>query len=354
MENTGFMKKFLSLFLCILYFMSINACYAFEELYYIKNIDKNTASSQIKEVLADEEFDIKNENPLHAISKKKAENFAIMVLQQSGENLFYFYESNDKNKKLNKKILKKFKKNDIEYEQSEDASLLTNFADIVYRYNTGTKKVYSFEEPKQPKEDTIKKQAQQQNIKPTTMQGFAGKIRSGVRLNVYLQNPINTATAAQGDIVNAVLKEDWLYKGYTVAPQGSILTGSLVKASPAKHGSRNGSVDIVFTKLITPNGKTLDISTQNIEFSVTNEGKVKSAVTATVGMAVAGALIGLAIAALTGDTSQLAKGAIIGASVGGGTALVSNVAQKGVDAEIPAFTDIEIILNKPVSVVLTN
>ena len=329
MENTGFMKKFLSLFLCILYFMSINACYAFEELYYIKNIDKNTASSQIKEVLADEEFDIKNENPLHAISKKKAENFAIMVLQQSGENLFYYYESNDKNKKLNKKILKKFKKNDIEYEQSEDASLLTNFADIVYRYNTGTKKVYSFEEPKQPKEDTIKKQAQQQNIKPTTMQGFAGKIRSGVRLN-------------------------GLYKGYTVAPQGSILTGSLVKASPAKHGSRNGSVDIVFTKLITPNGKTLDISTQNIEFSVTNEGKVKSAVTATVGMAVAGALIGLAIAALTGDTSQLAKGAIIGASVGGGTALVSNVAQKGVDAEIPAFTDIEIILNKPVSVVLTN
>ena len=186
------------------------------------------------------------------------------------------------------------------------------------------------------------------------MQGFAGKIHSGVRLNVYLQNPINTATAAQGDVVNAVLKEDWLYKGYTVAPKGSIVTGSLVNANPAKIGSRNGSVDIVFTKVVTPDGKTLDISTQNIEFSVTNEGKVKSVITATVGMAVLGALLGLAIAALTGDSSQLAQGAIIGASIGGGSALVTNVAQKGVDAEIPAYTDIEIITNKPVSVVLTH
>ena len=348
------MKKFLSLFLCVLYFLSINACYAFEELYYMKNTDKNTAYSQIKDILSEEEFDIKNENPIHAVSQKKAENFAVIVLQQSGQNLFYYYESNDKNKKLNKKILKEFKKNDIEYEQSEDAALLTNFADIVYRYNTGAKKVYSFEEPVQPKKEVQKEQAPQQNIKPTTMQGFAGKIHSGVRLNVYLQNPINTATAAQGDVVNAVLKEDWLYKGYTVAPKGSIVTGSLVNANPAKIGSRNGSVDIVFTKVITPDGKTLDISTHNIEFSVTNEGKVKSVITATVGMAVLGALLGLAIAALTGDSSQLAQGAIIGASIGGGSALVTNVAQKGVDAEIPAYTDIEIITNKPVSVVLTH
>lgn len=345
------MKKFLALFLCMLYFLSTNVCYAFEELYYLKNVDKNTVVSHVKTVLDDRDFEIKNENPLHAISKKKAENFAIIVFQPSGKNLFYYYESNDKNKKLNKKIIKAFKKNEIEYEQSTDPMLLSNFADIVYRYNTGTKKVYSFEEPKQQQPSSAETQ---QKVKPTTLQGFAGKIGKGENLKVYLQNAINTATAAEGDVVNAVLKEDWKYKDFTVAPAGSVLTGSVVKASSAKHGSRNGSVDFVFNKIHTPDGKMLDISTEKVEFNVSNDGKVKQVLVSTVAMAAVGALIGLAFAALTGDSSDLAKGAIIGASISGGGALVSGVAQKGVDAEIPAYTDIEIVLDKDVSVVLNH
>ncbi len=345
------MKRLLALFLCVLYLLSTNACFAFEELYYLKNIDKNTADSQIKEVLTDKKFDIKNQNPIHAVSQKKAENFAIIVLQQSGKNLFYYYESNDKNKKLNKNILKAFKKNDVEYEQSQDSMLLANFSDIVYRYNTGTKKVYSFEEPKQPQASTTSQQ--KKTTPPTTLKGYAGKIDKGVKLNIYLQNAINTATAAQGQTVNAVLKEAWTYKEYTVAPQGSVITGTIIKASPAKAASRNGSVDIVFNKILTPNGKTIDISTEKIEFNVTNDGKVKQVLGSTVAMAAIGALLGLGIAAMTGDASDLAKGAIIGASIGGGGALVTNVAQKGIDAEIPAYTDIEIVLDKPTSVVLS-
>ncbi len=345
------MKKFVALFLCVLYFLSTNVCYAFEELYYLKNADKNTITTQIKEVLTDKEFDIKNQNPIHAVSQKNSSNFAIIVLQQSGKNLFYYYESNDKNKKLNKNIIKAFKKNDIAYEQSEDPMLLQNFSDIVYRYNTGTKKVYSFEEPKQ--QQTTSAAKQQKPAQPTTLKGFAGKIDKGVKLNVYLQNAINTATASQGDTVNAVLKENWNYKEYTVAPQGSVLTGTITKASPAKLASRNGSVDIVFNKIFTPDGKTINISTEKVEFDVSNDGKVKQVLGSTVAMAALGALLGLGIAAMTGDTSDLAKGAIIGASIGGGGALVTNVAQKGIDAEIPAYTDIEVVLDKPTSVVLS-
>ena len=345
------MKKFLALFLCVLYLMSTNICYAFEELYYLKNVDKNTITSQIQEVLADKDFDIKNQNPIHAVSQKNSENFAIIVLQQSGENLFYYYESNDKNKKLNKNIIKAFKKNDIVYEQSENAMLLQNFSDIVYRYNTGTKKVYSFEEPKQNQD--VKTTQQQKQTQPTTRKCYVKKKKKGVKLNVYLQNGINTANATQGDAVNAVLKEPWTYKEYTVAPQGSVLTGTVVKASAAKLGSRNGYVDIVFNKILTPDGKTIDISTEKVEFNVTNEGKVKQVLGSTVAMAAVGALVGLGIAAMTGDSSDLAKGAIIGASIGGGGALATNVAQKGIDAEIPAYTDIELVLDKPTSVVLS-
>lgn len=345
------MKKFLALLLCVLYCLSANICYAFEELYYLKNVDKNTIYSHIENVLCDKDFEIKNKNPLHAVSKKKSENFAIIVLQPSGQNLFYYYESNDKNKKLNKNILKVFKKNDIVYEQSKDAMHLANFSDIVYRYNTGTKKVYSFEEPKPVKNIEVSSKAQKP-AQPTTLKGFAGKIGKGEKLNVYLQSGINTSTAAAGNIVNAVLKQDWTYKEYTVAPAGSVVTGTIVEASPAKLGSRNGSVDIVFNKILTPDGKTLDISTEKVEFNVTNDGKAKQVLGSTLAMALLGAAIGLGFAAL-GDTSNLASGAIIGASIGGGSALVTGIAQKGVDAEIPAYTDIEIVLDKPVAVVLS-
>ena len=346
------MKKFFALFLCVLYFLSTNICYAFEELYYLKNIDKQSATGYIKEVLTDKDFIIKNEEPLHVISEKKSENFAIIVLQPSGKNLFYYYESNDKNKKLNKNILKKKKKKDIVYEQSLDAMHLANFSDIVYRYNTGTKKIYTFEEPK-PKQNTTVFENTPKTA-PTTLKGYAGKIGNGERLNIYLQSGINTATAAEGNIVNAVLKQDWTYKEYTVAPVGSLVTGTIVKASPAKLGSRNGSVDIVFNKILTPDGKTLNISTEKVEFNVTNEGKAKQVITATLGMALLGAALGVAFAFIGGGSaSNIANGAIIGASVGGGSALVTGVAQKGVDAEIPAFTDIEIVLDKPVDVVLS-
>ena len=346
------MKKFFALFLCVLYFLSTNICYAFEELYYLKNIDKQSATGYIKEVLTDKDFIIKNEEPLHVISEKKSENFAIIVLQPSGKNLFYYYESNDKNKKLNKNILKAFKKKAIVYEQSLDAMHLANFSDIVYRYNTGTKKIYTFEEPK-PKQNTTVFENTPKTA-PTTLKGYAGKIGNGERLNIYLQSGINTATAAEGNIVNAVLKQDWTYKEYTVAPVGSLVTGTIVKASPAKLGSRNGSVDIVFNKILTPDGKTLNISTEKVEFNVTNEGKAKQVITATLGRALLGAALGVAFAFIGGGSaSNIANGAIIGASVGGGSALVTGVAQKGVDAEIPAFTDIEIILDKPVDVVLS-
>lgn len=344
------MKKFWSLILCFMYIISSNACFAFSELYYLKNVDNKTISNQVETVLNEEEYNIQKKNPFYAISKKKQENYAVVVLQQSGKNLFYYYESNDKNKKLNKKIIKTFKKADIVYEQSENEQHLNNFAQIAYRTMTGQKKVYSFEEPK--KQQTSVKAAQK-NTTSTTLKGFVGKIDAGTKLNVYLQNPINTATAKKGDNVIAVVKNDWIYKECTVAPQGSLLYGTLTKANHATAGSRNGSVSIVFNKLVTPKNKTIEISTEKIDFDVTNEGKVKRTITNTVAMAAVGALLGVGIAALTGDSSNLAQGAIIGASIGGGGALATSAIQKGVDAEIPSYTDMEVVLNKPVNVVLS-
>ena len=345
------MKKFFAFFVLVLYFMSSNCCFALSELYYLKNANKNTIAFQVETVLLENNYNIKKKNSFYAISNKDNEDFAVIVLQQSGQNLFYYYEANDGNKKINKKVLKSFRKDDIEYEESENEMHLKNFAQIAARTKTGEKKTYSFEEPKKT---TVQQPKAPQAKKPSTaLQGFVGKISSGTKVNVYLQHALNTATAQKGDAVAAVLNQDWVYKNCIVAPKGSLMYGTVTKANKATLGSRNGSVQIYFNKLVSPAGKTYDISTEKIDFNVTNDGKIEKTVTSTLTMAVIGALVGLGIAALTGDPSNLAQGAIIGASVGGGSALVSSVAEKGIDAEIPSFTEVEAILDKPLNVVLS-
>ena len=42
--------------------------------------------------------------------------------------------------------------------------------------------------------------------------------------------------------------------------------------------------------------------------------------------------------------------AAIGAGVGAGTGLAGSAIERGVDAEIPSFTEMEITLTKPISV----
>ena len=344
------MKKFFAIFICVLYLFGTNICFAFSELYYLKNINQNAAAQYVQDVLYDKDYDIKKKNPFYAISTKDSTDYAAIVLQQSGANLFYYFESNDENKRLNKNILKEFKRNDIEYEQSSNQIHLANFSEIAQRTMTGEKKVYIFEEPKM--EQNI--QVANENKEPsTTLKGFAGKIGKGEELSVYLQTSINTATAQVGDSVCGVLKSDWTYKNYTVAPQGSILYGSLTKANHATAGSRNGSVRIVFDRLVTPEGKTLNILSEEIDFSVTNEGKVKSTLTKTLAIAAVGAILGVIIGAISGDGSNIAQGALIGAGIGGGSALVTSVAERGVDAEIPAYTDLQVVLDEPVDVVLS-
>ena len=242
-------------------------------------------------------------------------------------------------------------KQDIVYEQSENETHLTNFANIVQKTKTGETKTYSFEQPS--KNISTITPSVKNTAETTTLKGFVGKIEKGTMLDVYLQTAINTAIAKEGDRVVAVLKNDWVYNGCVVAEQGSILEGSLTQASPAKVASRNGSVQIVFTRLVTPKGKVYELSTEEIDFKVTNEGKIQRIALKTLVWSAVGGLVGLALAAIFSGSDSLVKGAVIGASVAGGTALVSSTAERGVDAEIPSFTDLEVKLSKPLNVVLS-
>ena len=121
-----------------------------------------------------------------------------------------------------------------------------------------------------------------------SLKGYVAQLGAGTKIQAYLQDAINTATASKGDQVVAVISSNLTYNGIVIAPQGSIIYGSMTKARNATYGSRNGRVIINFNRIVTPENKIYDISTEEIDFAVTNDGKIKESI----GNAVAGAAVG--------------------------------------------------------------
>lgn len=343
------MKKIIALFITLIY-LSTNACLAFSELYYLKNVQTSNIQPYVTNALYDAEYRVKNQNPIYAVSNNNPEDYAVIILQQSGQNMFYFYESN-KNKKINKNILKSIKRNDIEYEQSLNYNIISIYENLAQKTRTQGTQNYVFYDNNSSGYNVQSNQTIVQQPQVTSnsnsLKGYVAQIAKGTSIPIYLQNAINTATALKGDSITAVVTNNVNYNGQTVIPQGSMVYGTLTKARHATYGSRNGRVVIDFNKIVTPENKTYEISTEEIDFTVTNDGKAARVVGNAVVGAVVGGLLGLIVGAASGHTGASTA---IGAGVGAGTAVISGTAERGVDAEIPSFTEMEIVLKKPVNV----
>lgn len=344
------MKKIITLFLALL-LSTFNSVFAFSEVYYLKNATPAAIQPSVLNAFYSQDYQVVSQkNPYYAKSTKDPDDYAIVILQQSGNNTFYYYQSND-NKKINKYIIKAIKRADIEYEQSYNVNTISTFDEIAKRtmQTAGSQVqntyVFNDREPEYSSAySTSSSVTQKQNS--NTYKGYVANVESGTKMNIYLQSAINTSSAVEGDRVIAVLTEDLKYNGYVVAPQGSLVYGILTKARHATYGSRNGRVVIDFNQLVTPDGKTFNIETEKIDFTVTNDGKVAKVASNVAVGAVVGALTGLLIGAMTG---HVGASTAIGAGVGAGGALIGGTVERGVDAEIPSFTEMEIVLTKPFS-----
>jgi len=316
--------------------LNANILFAHEALYTVQNIKKEAAKTYIENSLGG--YTINKKDPYYITNSE--DNIAI-ILQQSGRDVLYYYNSS-KDKKLNKNILKAFKNAGITYFEADDENYRTIFERQAQNLASGVKKTYDFDvwSNSEPANSINKKEEDD-----TTLKGHIVEIPKGSIINAYLQTPINTANASAGDSISAVLTKDFIYNGYNIAPQGSILTGTLSKARSATYGSRNGRVVLDFNTLTTIDNKVYKLNTEEIDFSVTNDGKVANSVKNVATGAVIGALGGLIIGALSHDAS-IGKSVLIGTSIGAATGTVSTVAERGVDAEIPVYTEFEIKLNK--------
>ena len=331
------MKKFLTLIITFI-FCAVNATYAFSELYYVKNIKTNTMKPIIEDSFAIQGYNIQKENPFYGTNKDG--DYVVVIVQQSGNNLFYYYNSKQ-DTKIHKAILKYLRRMSIEYEQSMNANIIDIYDKLAQNTLSSLNKTYNFDEPAVQSPQPVYDQSQ-------SLKGYVAQLSEGTKINAYLQNAINTSTAAEGDKVLAVVTSDLKHRGVVIAPQGSVLYGTLTKARHATYGSRNGRVVINFNQLVTPENKVYNITTEEIDFTVTNDGKIGSTVQKAALGAVVGALTGLLFAAI-GDANLL-SGAAIGAGVGAGAYAAGSAIEKGIDAEIPSFTEMEITLTRPLSV----
>jgi len=77
---------------------------------------------------------------------------------------------------------------------------------------------------------------------------------SGSSVHVRLLTALSSATAQQGEEVEAVLSQPLFDGNRLVLPQGSRLRGSVLQVRPARRLSRNGQLRIVFHELVLPDG----------------------------------------------------------------------------------------------------
>jgi hypothetical protein len=77
---------------------------------------------------------------------------------------------------------------------------------------------------------------------------------SGSSVHVRLLTALSSATAQQGEEVEAVLSQPLFDGNRLVLPQGSRLKGSVLQVRPARRLSHNGQLRIVFHELVLPDG----------------------------------------------------------------------------------------------------
>ncbi|MGN1125267.1 MAG: hypothetical protein ACI4SM_03675 [Candidatus Gastranaerophilaceae bacterium] len=187
------------------------------------------------------------------------------------------------------------------------------------------------------------------------LRGSVVSVPAGVSLPAITTMEISSESLVQGQMIQMSLGSGFYYNNKLIAPAGSILTGTVTELRSAKHGSMNGRIKITFTQITTPQGIQIPISgvIKTSDGTGILVGGTKMDVTKqyakdmAVGSA-AGALSGVVFGALAGGS--VGQGAALGTAVGAGGGLVKSVWDKGNPVTIPANSQVDIILNQPITV----
>ena len=220
----------------------------------------------------------------------------------------------------------------------------------------GSNYSYQQAQPQQPQNYGYQSMPYSSN---TPLKGSVVTVPAGANFPATLTAELSSETAATGQAVSLVLNKDFYYNNKLIAPSGSMVNGTVVEVTHAKHGSINGKICVRFTQIVTPMGSQIPISgiikTDDNSGVLTAGTKVDVAKEYTKDLAVgsaAGALSGLVFGALAGGS--VGRGAALGTAVGAGGGLVKSVIDKGSNVVIPANSSIEIVLTQPITAAASN
>ena len=176
---------------------------------------------------------------------------------------------------------------------------------------------------------------------------------TGTIVRVRMNNEISSKTAVAGTTFATTVTEPvYASNGAVIIPVGSTIVGKVASAHKAVKGGKPGSLDVNFTSVRLPNGRTKIINGSLTELN-TKSAKSDDEGTASGdrmkhrkmiwygGGAGGGALLGAAVGG--------GKGALIGGLIGAGAGFLGERYTKGENATIKAGTEFSVYLNQPVA-----
>lgn len=195
---------------------------------------------------------------------------------------------------------------------------------------------------------------QPQGYNNSQLKGSVVMVPASTTFIASVMTPLSSESAKVGDNVVFYLSSDFYYGKNLIAAQGSRLNGTVIKVKRGGAANRQGQLQIKFTNIVTPSGQMIPVSASILTDDGTGILKAGTAMDATkeyvkdVGIGAAiGAAFGTALGAISGDVG---KGALYGTTLGGGSALVGSLFERGGNVEIPQSAQMNIILDQPITV----
>ncbi len=191
---------------------------------------------------------------------------------------------------------------------------------------------------------------------------------TGTICKILLLGDVSASKSMPGDVVQARLIEPVLLNSHLVLPAGTVVEGKVVKKTPPRWASRAGSLALTFTSVTLPGGNQVPMAASLSEAEldrrshtkIDSEGQLRGERPGKAWMAInLGVTAGIAKEA--DDTYQLIFEAIVSTATDASTAGTSRIiascasaiymiSRKGRDVVVPRFTEMEISLDRPLSV----
>lgn len=175
-------------------------------------------------------------------------------------------------------------------------------------------------------------------------------VPAGESFRAVFMTSISSETAYSGQEVTLALPNDFYYGNVLIAPAGSSITGSVIGASKAKHGSLSGKLTLRFTHILTPAGFDIPISA----LIKTADGT---------GTLIGGQDIGFVVNDISTESigpkdfvppylgvRPGTNAAMTTAVETGGGGLLKSIWDKGSEVEISVNSGVDIILTQPITI----